>query len=197
MKTLLLIIPLITIISCSRNDNNTDMQRDKIVFNQPARDIKDSMRIMNKLLDRMPTANAVYVFSNQEEDILRINGRQIGRIGDLLTNEETDSISDFKNINKGDIRRFLNLIIFFKNNDLTSTFFHPTLKIYMYEYKEFERSGPLTHDEDKVRHIAFFDNTDIFVNPEFWKYYSIYDVKDSLVMFGERTDAWRFLELTK
>lgn len=198
MTRTLYLLTIILFISCSPTAKNIDMNRDKLEFKAPINDVKDSLRVMNALLTKILSTKEYSYDYMVKKDQLIIDYRDIGKLNELQNSSKNDTISEFKLLTKEEIRRFLNLVIFLKNNYLTRGYMVLSDNdMYGYEYKYFQRGGFFENDGQYVRFVSLIQSAQDTLQPYLKsryirkelnssiQQYIICDAKDSLVLYRD------------
>jgi hypothetical protein len=181
LYTIVLFIPIGILIFQDIQKNDTI--RNKIVFKHQTRDVRDSLRVMNSLLDRMPYYQlGCHYGVLGKTGMLNVHCREIGFIDTLYGNQHLDTIKEFKGCSISDIRRFLNLVKYLKEDKITAAL-DGRYSSYQYVYREFS-STLFADDELFERYIIVLKGRHVLYDANFLKFSKVYEEKDHLVLFG-------------
>lgn len=183
MKNIVLILSVTLLVSCSLQ--KIDKNRNKLEFVSPLKDVRDSINCVINIMEKVSKSenyfkSQYYIYNNK----LVMNDKKIGDIDSLQVIIDSGKYKPMYNFNATEFKRFLMLIIYLRNNKITSATKSPGFDQYYLQYKSFERGGLFTSDEKYVRQIMLVknitDTTDIY----FKNYEKIYDKKGDMILFG-------------
>lgn len=106
-------------------------KRNSIVFRDPISAVRDSIKVMNQYMSRLPKEPVNNVFFDRE-DFVYVNNKKLGKI------EATDFLKNVRHetdFSEKDASRFMVLAAFLKNNYLDGCFVHLTHQACTYIYR--------------------------------------------------------------
>lgn len=163
--------------SCTGQDN---VERNKIVFNDPIPVVEDSIKAIQKLLEKLPEAKVTnYYITNSGK--LAVNSEIIGEFKELKTNQQLDTVKVFQNFTKKEIQELLNLVSFLKKNFIESTYKDIRMNEYIFSYRRTE-----ANEFNDNRDIMLVENKSDTLNGSFVSYKRILDRKGKLILVAPK-----------
>lgn len=167
----------LSLASCTSQKNE---ERNMIVFNDPVPVVEDSIRAMQKLLDKLPDADVInYYITNSGK--LAVNSETIGKFERLKTNQKMDTIRSFQNFSREESQEFLNLVLFLKKNFIESAYKDLKLNMYLFDYRGME-----SVEYNSLRELMLVDNKSDTLNGDFISYKRILDRKGKLILVAPK-----------
>jgi hypothetical protein len=151
-------------------------ERNIIKFKVSSTTVEDSLKRMNILMDKLtPIEGEMINYFFDNDGSFYINSQKLGRINEL----DVDTIRTLRNLSLSEKREFLSLVIFLKDNYISSTHKDKPCKCYLYEYRAVD---------DK----SFFMNRTLYLNQKGKSYETllgeskVLDSKGKIILIGAK-----------
>ena len=129
-------------------------ERNKIVMNISPNVIEDSLKVFELLINKIPQNEFGSInYENKDSISVTINNTYIN-INKTL-NDTINNIGVLKNLSKQERNRFLNLIIFFKNNHLSNCEYTNKSNSFIFDYRAYKEIKNSDWQNDLIRHMYF------------------------------------------
>jgi hypothetical protein len=119
--------------SCQR----IDPARNKIVFNDKFDVVQDSLIKMQSLLKKLPKTFRINYFVDPQA-YLYVNNTKLGLLRGAINNPRIRKDMSFENFSDEEYRSFFLLMSFLANNYIKSASFEPSVKSFVFYYRETE-----------------------------------------------------------
>lgn len=161
------------VLSCTR-----DTTRNKIVFNDSAEAVQDSLILMIKLLDKLPKEQMVNYFIDDDGYLFINNSKKI-----LYTHAPTDLVLRkdfvFSKFSESEIVSFFHLIDYLNKNHISDVHFEGSIGQFLFTYRENKKEVTV----DNLRDILIVSD-EFLLDNKFQKYYQVLDKKNLIKLIA-------------
>ena len=171
----IIIIVLFVLLLLRNQRPYNPIERNKIIFKVPQKDVQDSIYVMISFLKKFPIYKddwACYFISDSNE--LFINYKKVKKIKDLYLENKNGNL-DF--LLDNEIIRFLNLVVFLNKNYLNSCDYFKNSNYIEFIYRDYIVEGD--HNSDLLRFVTLLSSNNILDSNR----YQILDRKGNLILY--------------
>ncbi len=150
------------------------IERNKIVFNSPKSDVKDSINVFYSLVKELSPPDEYYTLYHIDlKNDLCIDYLKINDIKNYANNNDTCLLPEFKNFNILKLKRYIKLIEFLNKNYLSEcNYFNDYLE---FTYREYDIYKSFGHEDDLMRYILILSDSSFDYDNESFKQLDIYE----------------------
>lgn len=162
-------------------------ERNKIVFNSPKSEVKDSINVFYSLVKELSPPDEYYTLYHIDvNNNLCIDYMEFNEIKNYANNNDSCMLSGFKNFNILKLKRYIKLIEFLNKNHLSECdYFNDYLE---FIYREYDINKSFGYEDDLMRFIYFFSDSSFNYDNESFKQLDRYD--NILLLAKEDAKIW-------
>jgi hypothetical protein len=172
---------LVVVFNCVNCNRRVEIERDQISFDVPISDIRDSIIVMNRIMDKLNFAEdqprIISWFIMHNEKYIDINSH-IFKIDSI----KPEDLVVLDELSIHERKRFLELIFYMISNELSSCrkdiFPHNMSMAYFYDYRNYLNSA----EPHYLRNIVILDSINDINGQSFENYYKVLDKNAGLIL---------------